>query len=74
MRRFIYIALTATGIAATIAAAVYAFADRGYFAVGGEYVFLFLPLFGLCVEDSVKDWRAESARRRRARNNMRDRY
>ena len=74
MHRFIYIALTVVGIAATAAAAVYAFADRGYFAVGGEYVFLFLPMLGLCVECSVKDRRAESTRRRGARNNMEGRY
>lgn len=55
MRRFIYTALTIVGIVATIAAAMCAFADRGYFAVGGEYVFLFLPLFGLCVECAIED-------------------
>lgn len=50
MRDFVYIALTAVGIAATAVAAAYAFADRGYFAVGGEYAFLSLPLAGMCVE------------------------
>lgn len=55
MRDFIYTALTVVGIAATAAAAAYAFADRGYFAVGGEYAFLCLPLIGLCVEYMVKD-------------------
>lgn len=55
MRDFIYTALTVVGIVATAVAAAYAFADRGYFAVGGEYAFLFLPLIGMCVEYMVKD-------------------
>ena len=55
MRDFVYTALTVIGIAATAVAAAYAFVDRGYFAVGGEYAFLFLPLLGLAVEYSVKD-------------------
>lgn len=54
MRDFIYTALTVVGIAATAVAAAYAFADRGYFAVGGEYAFLALPLLGLCVEYMAK--------------------
>lgn len=57
MRDFIYTMLTATGIVATAVAAAYAFADRGYFAVGGEYAFLSLPLLGMCVEYIVGDWR-----------------
>lgn len=57
MRDFIYTALTAVGIAATAAAAAYAFADRGYFAVGGEYAFLSLPLLGMCVEYMADDRR-----------------
>ncbi len=55
MRDFIYTALTVAGIVATAVAAAYAFADRGYFAVGGEYAFLALPLLGMCVEYMVKD-------------------
>lgn len=55
MRDFVYTMLTATGIAATAVAAAYAFADRGYFAVGGEYAFLFLPLLGMCIEYMAKD-------------------
>lgn len=55
MRDFVYTALTVIGIAATAVAVAYAFADRGYFAVGGEYAFLFLPLLGLAVEYSIKD-------------------
>lgn len=55
MRDFIYTLLTVVGIVATAIAAAYAFADRGYFAVGGEYAFLSLPLIGMCIEYMVKD-------------------
>lgn len=64
MRDFVYTALTVVGIVATAVAAAYAFADRGYFAVGGEYAFLFLPLLGMCVEYIVDDMR--DGRRRNA--------
>lgn len=57
MRGLTYTVLTAAGIAATAAAAVYAFGCRGYFAVGGEYAFLSLPLAGLCVEYIAGDMR-----------------
>lgn len=57
MRDFVYTILTAVGIVATAVAAAYAFADRGYFAIGGEYAFLSLPLLGMCVEYVVEDWR-----------------
>lgn len=57
MRDLIYTVLTAAGIAATAVAAAYAYADRGYFAVGGEYAFLLLPLLGMCVECIVDDMR-----------------
>lgn len=57
MRNLIYTALTAAGIVATAVAAAYAFADRGYFAVGGEYAFLSLPLIGMCIEYIVDDMR-----------------
>lgn len=57
MRDFAYTALTAIGVAATAVAAAYAFADRGYFAVGGEYAFLSLPLIGMCIEYIVGDMR-----------------
>ena len=57
MRDFIYTALTAVGIVATAVAAAYAFADRGYFAAGGEYAFLSLPLLGMCIEYIVDDMR-----------------
>lgn len=55
MRDFIYTMLTVAGIVATAVATAYAFADRGYFAVGGEYAFLSLPLIGMCIEYMVKD-------------------
>lgn len=57
MRDFAYTMLTAVGIAATAVAAAYAFADRGYFAVGGEYAFLALPPIGMCIEYIVDDMR-----------------
>lgn len=55
MRDFVYTALTVVGIVATAVAAAYAFADRGYFAVGGEYAFLLLPLLGRCIEYAIGD-------------------
>lgn len=64
MRGFTYTALAVAGAVATIAAAVYAFEDRGYFAVGGEYAFLFLPVLGGLVECLVEDCR--EGRRRHA--------
>lgn len=66
MRDFAYTVLTAVGIAATAAAAAYAFADRGYFAVGGEYAFLALPLLGMCIEyivDGMREGRRRNADR-----------
>lgn len=57
MRDFVYTILTVAGIVATAVAAAYAFADRGYFAVGGEYAFLSLPLLGMCIEYMVDDGR-----------------
>lgn len=64
MRDLIYIMLAVTGIVATAVAAAYAFADRGYFAVGGEYAFLALPLIGMCIEYIADDMR--EGRRRNA--------
>lgn len=64
MRDPIYTVLTVVGIVATAVAAAYAFADRGYFAVGGEYAFLSLPLLGMCIEYIVDDMR--EGRRRNA--------
>lgn len=55
MRKFIYGALIVLGIALTVWAMQYAFADRGYFAIGGEYGFLLLPLFGAAVDCMLQD-------------------
>lgn len=66
MRDIIYTMLAVTGIVATAVAAAYAFADRGYFAVGGEYAFLSLPLLGMCIEYMVDD-RREGRRRNAGR-------
>ena len=66
MRDFVYTTLTAVGIVATAVAAAYAFADRGYFAVGGEYAFLSLPLIGMCLEciaDDIREGRRRNAGR-----------
>lgn len=57
MRDFVYTALTVAGIVATAVAAAYAFEYRGYFAIGGEYAFLSLPLLGRCIEYIVDDVR-----------------
>ena len=57
MRDLIYIILTVVGIVATAVAAVYAFEYRGYFAIGGEYAFLALPLLGMCIECIADDMR-----------------
>lgn len=57
MRDLVYTVLTVVGIVATAVAAAYAFADRGYFAVGGEYAFMSLPLIGMCIEYIVDDMR-----------------
>ena len=56
MRKFIYTALAVIGVALTIWAVQYAYADRGYFAIGGEYAFLLLPLFGAAVDCIVQDY------------------
>lgn len=62
MRGFVYTMLTVVGVAATAVAAAYAFADRGCFAVGGEYAPLALPLLGMCVEYMVDDMRGGGRR------------
>lgn len=59
MRDFVYTALAVVGVAATVVAVVYTFEDRGYFAIGGEYAFLFLPVLGGLVECLIEDWRDE---------------
>lgn len=55
MRKFIYTALAVIGVALTVWAVQYAYADRGYFAIGGEYGFLLLPLFGAAVDCMLQD-------------------
>ena len=62
MRGLVYTVLAAAGIAATAVAAACAFADRGCFAVGGEYAFLALPLLGMCIEYMVDDGRGGGGR------------
>lgn len=57
MRGIAYWVSAAIGVAATCAAAAYAFADRGYPAVGGEYAFLALPLAVMCIGYIVDDMR-----------------
>lgn len=63
MRDLIYTMLTVVGIVATAVAVAYAFADRGYFAIGGEYAFLALPLLARCIEYIVDDMREGRHRR-----------
>lgn len=55
MRKFIYGGLIVLGIALTIVSVVYAYGDRGYFAVGGEYSFLLLPFFWAVVDCMLQD-------------------
>ena len=55
MRKFIYGGLAVLGIVLTIASVVYAYDERGYFAIGGEYSFLLLPLFGVVIEDMLDE-------------------
>lgn len=55
MRKFIYGGLAVLGVVLTVASVVYAYGERGYFAVGGEYSFLLLPLFGAVIEDMLDE-------------------
>ena len=55
MRKIIYTALAVIGVILTVWAAQYAYADRGYFAIGGEYAFLMLPLIGAVVDCMLQD-------------------
>ena len=66
MRKYVYRALAVIGVALTAWGAVYAYEDRGYWAAGGEYAFLLLPLLGLAVECALRD-AAEERGARRAR-------
>ena len=67
MRRNVYRALALIGVALTAWAAGYAYEDRGYWAVGGEYAFLLLPLLGLAVECALRDAAGEREARRERR-------
>lgn len=55
MRKIIYTTLAVIGVILTVWAAQYAYADRGYFAIGGEYAFLMLPLIGAIVDCMLQD-------------------
>ena len=55
MRKFVYMTLAILGVVLTVMAAQYAYADRGYFAIGGEYAFLLLPLLGAAVDCMLQD-------------------
>lgn len=55
MRKIIYTAFAIAGVILTVLAAQYAYADRGYFAIGGEYAFLMLPLLGAVVDCMLQD-------------------
>ena len=58
MRKFIYCALIVLSIALTVISVAYAYDYRGYFAIGGEYGFLLLPLFGAAVDGMLQDQEA----------------
>ena len=61
MGKKIYVASAIVGVALTVAGAVYAFVWRGYFAFGGEYAPLLLPLFTWCWED-IREELADNGR------------
>lgn len=50
-----YMALTVAGIMLFRAGAAHAYAQRGYFAVGGEVFALLLPLFYFVISATVRD-------------------
>lgn len=49
-----YIFLTAAGIVLFKIGSAYAYAERGYSAVGGEYFLLMLPLFYAMIANTAK--------------------
>lgn len=61
-----YIVLTVGGVLLYIMAAKCTLAERGYFAVGGEGLLLFLPVFygvtEAVVRDMIKDLKGRSKR------------
>lgn len=59
MRKFIYSALAIIGVVLTVWTTQYAYADRGYFAVGGEYMPLLLPVVSFAVDCLMMDGEGE---------------
>ena len=55
MRKFIYSGLAVLGITLTFAAVPYAYAERGYFAIGSEYMLLLLPAIGFAIDCLMVD-------------------
>lgn len=53
--KLIYVASAVIGAVLTVVAARYAYAERGYFAIGGEYAFLMLPFFVAVFKHVIKD-------------------
>ena len=56
-----YAALTVAGVLLYKLGAAYAMRERGYYAVGGEALFLLLPVIYYCaaatIRDIIEDWR-----------------
>lgn len=55
MKGLTFSGVVIASVVATLAAAVYAFVDRGYFAFGGEYFFLMLPLIAYTLGIGVEE-------------------
>lgn len=51
-----YLGLFFLGFIMFKVAAIYARIDRGYSAIGGEALFLFLPVFYYLISKTVRDW------------------
>jgi hypothetical protein len=54
-----YIALAVIGVALSLAAHQYATESRGYEAIGGEFVFVLLPVLWWFLEQIIRDWLKE---------------
>ena len=56
-----YVILTVAGVLLYKLGAAYAMRERGYYAVGGEALFLLLPVIYYCaaatIRDIIEDWR-----------------
>ena len=59
MRKFVYGLSCTAAIALFLWWSVIAYADRGYWACGGEYVALLLPLLVAAVDCEIQGWRDE---------------